>query len=72
LAAALAASACTLFVPKHLDVLALAAVVTICAAIMFTAALMSAGQLRGLAFDQLMSVVRRQGSKTLAPSATMR
>jgi O-antigen/teichoic acid export membrane protein len=72
LGAALAASASALLAPRGLNFPTSAAVLAVCAAVTFTAALMSAGLLRPLALGLMASTVRRLRAKPLAQSASTR
>jgi O-antigen/teichoic acid export membrane protein len=69
LAAVLVGSACALMAPRGLGFIGSVAALTISAAIVFAAALMSAGRLRGLAFEQLNAATRLLRSKSLAQSS---
>jgi O-antigen/teichoic acid export membrane protein len=71
-AAAFAAFVCGLVVPRSPNFLASVAMLVVIGAIVFTAALMSAGQLRKPAVDQLMAMGRKLRSKVEAQSSAVR
>jgi O-antigen/teichoic acid export membrane protein len=71
-AAAAVGFACVFVFPRGMGVLASGAALALCGAAVFTAALMSAGQLRRPALDHLMFVARRLRSKAPAQLSAVR